>query len=75
MKSIKTSVTFDEDILKRIEDYRRRQKKIPTRSQAVIDLIKKGLKDSSIIIPKRIEESKVISTVIPKDVLDDKKIE
>jgi len=44
MKSIKTSVIFDEDILKRIEDYRRRQKKIPTRSQAVIDLIKKGLK-------------------------------
>jgi hypothetical protein len=40
---LKTSISLDDEILKNIDNFRRKQDKIPTLSKAVIDLIKRGL--------------------------------
>ena len=56
---MKTSISFDEDTIKAIHDFRRKQEKIPSISKAIIKLIYKGLSE----IPK---ES---FTEIPKDTI------
>ena len=37
-------VTLTEELFEKLEEYRRRQKKIPTRSEAIRDLLLKALK-------------------------------
>jgi metal-responsive CopG/Arc/MetJ family transcriptional regulator len=37
-------VTLTDEIVEQIEEYRRRQKKIPTKSEAIKQLIEKALK-------------------------------
>jgi len=69
---MKTSITLDKNILVRIDDYRRRQKEIPTRSKAILDLILKGLKDSSVDLPKRVKEPVADKSKAVKDSVVDK---
>jgi predicted transcriptional regulator len=38
---VRRSVSFDDDVLKLIEDYRRKQNKIPSFSKAVNNLLRK----------------------------------
>lgn len=40
----KTTVILSEDLLRRLEDYRRAQPAIPSRSQAIAKLLDKALK-------------------------------
>jgi metal-responsive CopG/Arc/MetJ family transcriptional regulator len=68
---MKTSITLDEKTLNQLEEYRRRQKQIPTRSKAIVDLILKQLKEYDIPKPKRIVEPKQPSDIT---VTEDKKI-
>jgi metal-responsive CopG/Arc/MetJ family transcriptional regulator len=67
---MKTSITLDEKTLNQLEEYRRRQKQIPTRSKAIVDLILKQLKEYDIPKPKRITEPKQPSDI---SVIEDKK--
>jgi metal-responsive CopG/Arc/MetJ family transcriptional regulator len=68
---MKTSITLDEKTLSQLEDYRRKQKEIPTRSKAIMDLVKKGLKEYNTEKPKRAVEPKQPSNI---SVIEDKKI-
>lgn len=43
-KKVKVSVTLPKDLLKRLEDYRRAQPSIPSRSDGVANLLDKALK-------------------------------
>ena len=40
----KVSINIPEELMQRIEDYRRKQKRIPTLTQAIIQLLEKALK-------------------------------
>jgi metal-responsive CopG/Arc/MetJ family transcriptional regulator len=42
-KTVKISTTVDEETLTKIEEYRRKQDKIPSRAEALRTLIRKGL--------------------------------
>jgi hypothetical protein len=46
----KTSISIDDDTLKKIDDYRRKEEKIPTLSKAILDLIHRGLEEKKEII-------------------------
>ena len=64
---MKTSITLDENILERIEEYRKHQKEIPTRSNAINALLCNALKEYD-TVPKKVKEpkiSKVAESKIP----------
>jgi len=44
MSKIKITITLPEDIVKRIEEYRRRKPIIPSRSEAIAELLDEILK-------------------------------
>ena len=48
---MKTSISLDDNTLKAIDDFRRKQEKIPTLSKAILDLIHRGLEEKK-EIPK-----------------------
>lgn len=66
MKVLKTSITLDANILQQIEEYSRKQKEIPEKSEAIRNLIRLGLKAYNIEKPKMSKEPK---REVPKDSL------
>jgi hypothetical protein len=59
---MKTSISLDDKTLRAIDDFRRKQDKIPTLSKAVMSLIKRGLEEKQ-------EIPKEPFTEIPKEAL------
>jgi hypothetical protein len=43
LKTVKISTTIDEETLGKIEEYRRKQDKIPSKAEVLRTLIRKGL--------------------------------
>lgn len=66
MKVLKTSITLDANILQQIEEYRRKQKEIPEKSEAIRCLIRLGLKAYN---TEKIQASRVSKKDLPKESL------
>ena len=68
--SLKTSISLDEDTLKAIDNFRRKQEKIPARSKVIEFLILKGLEGKILEgLGEKKEIPKESITEIPKEAI------